>query len=103
MVQPAEPVVEDLPEDIPEEQPASAATVATRGLLTVGAIPRAQVLIDGSFIRYTPLFEYQISTGSHTVTLISETGERTSFTVGVAEDQEVRRIWSFEDNDWVRD
>jgi len=103
VVQPAEPVVEDLPEDIPEEQPASAATVATRGLLTVGAIPRAQVLIDGSFIRYTPLFEYQISTGSHTVTLISETGERTSFTVGVAEDQEVRRIWSFEDNDWVRD
>ncbi|MDG1480197.1 MAG: protein kinase [Myxococcota bacterium] len=95
----AEPVVED----IPEEQPTSTSSVATRGLLTVGAIPRAQVLIDGSFIRYTPLFEYQISTGSHTVTLISETGERTSFTVGVLEDQEVRRIWSFEDNDWVQD
>jgi serine/threonine protein kinase len=100
---PTAPQAEPVVEEIPEEQPASAPNVATRGLLTVGSIPRAQVLIDGSFIRYTPLFKYQISTGSHTVTLISETGERTSFTVGVLEEEEVRRNWSFEDNDWVKD
>ncbi len=90
-------------EEIPEEVPPPAPEAIARGLLTVGSIPRAQVLIDGGFVRYTPLFKYQISAGPHTVTLISETGERTSFTVGVPADDEIRRIWSFEKNGWVED
>ncbi|MFT5686024.1 MAG: hypothetical protein ACI8RZ_006979, partial [Myxococcota bacterium] len=98
-----EPVDEPGVEVVPEVEPLPPEPVAARGLLTIGSIPRAQVLIDGGFVRYTPLFKYQISAGSHTVTLISETGERTSFTVGVLADDEVRRIWSFEDNDWVED
>jgi hypothetical protein len=88
-------------EDIPEEEPPPA--VVERGQLTVGSNPRAQVLIDGDFVRHTPLFKYWISAGVHTVTLVSETGERTSFTVDVLADKEVRRIWSFESDGWVED
>ena len=88
-------------EEIPEEEPPP--SVVERGQLTVGSNPRAKVLIDGDFVRHTPLFKYWISAGTHTVTLVSETGERTSFTVDVLADKEIRRIWSFETDDWVED
>ena len=91
---------EDATADAAEETPPQA---GAQGMLTIGASPRARVLVDGVFVRNSPLFRHPVSVGAHTVTLQADTGEQVTFSVVVAEDREVKRMWSFEDNDWVKE
>jgi len=89
--------------DLPDEAAPAAPTVGTMGQLTVGSTPRSQVLLDGQFVRLTPLFRHSVPAGDHKVTLISEDGRRITFQVTIQAGLESRRIWSFEDGDWVGD
>jgi hypothetical protein len=64
-------------------------------------MPRAQVIVDGQFVRWVPLFQYPIAAGSHTVTLITEDDRRHTFRVVVPAGQEIRRIWHFDRGAWA--
>ncbi|MFN7147562.1 MAG: PEGA domain-containing protein, partial [Myxococcota bacterium] len=79
--------------------PAPEAKRAT-GLLTISSMPRAQVMIDGQYVRYTPLFQHVVPAGSHSVVLVAEDGRRKSFKVEVGADTETRRIWLFDEDKW---
>ena len=76
--------------------PAPAPARAGIGALTISSIPKAQVIIDGRFVRTSPLFRHEAVAGTRTVTLIADDGRRTTFQVDVPEGGEVRRVWSFE-------
>lgn len=71
------------------------------GILTVSSIPRSQVILDGQFIRLSPLFRYKVDAGGHTVTLISEDGRRITFEVDIQAGKETRKVWSFDEGDWI--
>ena len=71
------------------------------GLLTVSAIPRAQVIVDGRYVRYSPLFRYEVEAGGRVITLITDDGRRTTFSLDVPDGGEARRVWSFEDGQFV--
>lgn len=79
--------------------PASEARRA-EGLLTVSSMPRAQVMIDGQYVRYTPIFQHSVPAGTHTVLLVAEDGRRKSFKVDVDASAETRRIWLFDEERW---
>jgi hypothetical protein len=64
-------------------------------------VPKAQVIIDGRFVRSSPLFRHEAVAGTRTVTLIAEDGRRTTFQVDVPEGGEVRRVWSFETGGFI--
>jgi len=70
------------------------------GLLTISSDPRAQVMVNGQYVRYTPVFQYSIAAGTHTVLLVAEDGRRKSFKVTVEPNQETRRIWLFDEDRW---
>jgi hypothetical protein len=94
------------PAPAPSSPPAATAGVgatAAQGAtsLTISSEPRAQVLIDGVFVRYTPLYRYRCEPGPHTVTLVVDDGRRTTFRLEVAEGEQLRRVWSFERGDFV--
>jgi eukaryotic-like serine/threonine-protein kinase len=72
-----------------------------KGLLTISAIPRAQVIVDGRYVRYSPLFRYEVDAGSRVVTLITDDGRRTTFKADVPDGGEARRVWSFEEGGFV--
>ncbi|MES2643272.1 MAG: serine/threonine-protein kinase [Myxococcota bacterium] len=83
--------------------PASTQATETRraeGLLTISSMPRAQVMIDGQYVRYTPIFQHSVSAGSHTVLLVAEDGRRKSFKVDVVANGDTRRIWLFDEDRW---
>ncbi len=100
----AAPVAEVAPV---QAEPAAPSTATTRksasgmGLLTVSSLPQSKVIVDGQFIRKTPLFEYELPAGAHTVRLETDDGQYTRFRVDVAAGQTVRRIWHFEQGTWV--
>ena len=73
------------------------------GILSVSATPRAQVMVDGAYVRFTPLFQYAVSAGPHSVLLVTSDGRRKSFRVDVAEGVETRRIWLFDEERWADD
>ena len=79
----------------------SGAAVGGEGLLSVSSTPRAQVMVDGAYVRFTPLFQHSVTAGQHTVVLVTEDGRRKSFRVDVAEGRELRRIWIFDENRWA--
>ncbi|MDP2315438.1 MAG: PEGA domain-containing protein, partial [Pseudomonadota bacterium] len=70
------------------------------GLLTVSSMPRAQVMVDGQYVRYTPIFQHAVAAGTHTVLLVAEDGRRKSFKVEVGANAETRRIWLFDEERW---
>ncbi|MDP2310535.1 MAG: serine/threonine-protein kinase [Pseudomonadota bacterium] len=78
----------------------TAETRRAEGLLTVSSMPRAQVMIDGQYVRYTPIFQHSVPAGSHTVLLVAEDGRRKSFKVDVVASAETRRIWLFDTERW---
>jgi serine/threonine protein kinase len=78
-----------------DEPEAGAPEVGASGFLTVSATPRARALVDGEFVRYTPLFRHSLPAGSHTVTLISDDGQQATFKVEVPADGNIRRVWDF--------
>lgn len=71
------------------------------GLLTISAIPRAQVIVDGRYVRYSPLFRYEVEAGGRTITLITDDGRRTTFALDVPDGGEARRVWSFDEAQFV--
>jgi serine/threonine protein kinase len=87
----------------PAPAPAPAASTSARGELTISSIPRAKVIVDGRFIRESPLFRYELPAGDHVVVLITPEGQSHSFKVQVPPDGSVRRVWSFETNSFVGD
>ena len=71
------------------------------GMLTISSLPRSKVIVDGQFVRYTPLCQHEIDAGAHSVRLETDDGRRTTFKVEVPTNGEVRRIWHFETGQWV--
>ena len=76
----------------------SAPVPVGRGKLTVSSIPKARVIVDGKFIRQSPLYRFEVAAGTRVVTLMDSEGNRKTFQVDVPVDGEVRRVWSFVDN-----
>lgn len=74
----------------------------SRGTLTISSIPRAQAIIDGRFVRYTPVFQHDVEAGTRTVTLITDDGRRTTFSVDVAGGVDARRVWSFDEGRFIQ-
>jgi serine/threonine-protein kinase len=97
-VKPAPTPVATIPTPAPPavEEPAPTGD----GMLTISSIPRAQVMIDGQYVRFTPLYQHAVSAGSHTVLLVAEDGRRKTFRVDVVPGAELRRIWLFEEGKW---
>jgi hypothetical protein len=58
------------------------------------------VLIDGTYVDYTPYFQQKSAVGSHTVVLLAEDGRRKSFKVAVGAGKETRRVWLFDEERW---
>lgn len=79
----------------------SAVAVATQeGALSLGSTPRAQVTIDGAYVKFTPLLEYSLPAGNHVVLLVTEDGRRKSFRVDVAPGAVTQRVWNFDEATW---
>ncbi|MFZ5481925.1 MAG: protein kinase domain-containing protein [Myxococcota bacterium] len=106
---PPEPVVVVVAEEPPVRiaptrtaEPAATATAPKKGegILTISSMPRAQVMIDGQYVRFTPLFQHTVAAGSHTVVLVAEDGRRKTFKVDVPANGQVKRIWLFDEERW---
>ena len=93
---PAVPAVQTTP-----EAPKERAAALGMGLLTISAIPRAQVIVDGRYVRYSPLFRHEVGAGERVVTLITDDGRRTTFSLDVPDGGEARRVYSFKDGAFV--
>ncbi|MFH1468147.1 MAG: PEGA domain-containing protein, partial [Pseudomonadota bacterium] len=72
-----------------------------QGLLTLSSRPRAQVIVDGEFVGWSPVLQHAASPGSHTITLVTDDGQRTTFRVTVAAGEEVRKVWLFDSKAWA--
>jgi serine/threonine-protein kinase len=77
------------------------AAAPSEGVISVSATPRAQILIDGQYVRFTPLFQHALPAGAHTVLLVTSDNRRKTFRVDVPAGGEVRRIWLFDEDDWA--
>ena len=89
-----------VPAPLPRE-PRSAAPAPATGFLSIGSEPAADVLIDGAFVKRTPLLRQPLPAGPHTVKLIPDSGDPKTFKVTVIGGDEARRIWNFQDSVWV--
>lgn len=104
----AAPVESPVPAAAPERITPTAAPPVTSspaatgtGFLSVGSEPAADVLVDGSFVRQTPVLRYEIATGTHTIRLIAAGHEPKTFKVNITSGSESRKIWNFETAAWV--
>jgi hypothetical protein len=70
------------------------------GWITVGADVRAQVIVNGRFLKYTPVFQQSVPAGVQNVILVTDDGRRKAFRLTVAAGQTVQKVWSFEKDDW---
>lgn len=68
---------------------------AAKGLLSLGAVPRAQVQIDGVFVGYTPLHDHSVAPGTRTVTMVAENYRAKQFTLDVPSGGKVTRVYYF--------
>ncbi len=82
-------------------KPAATPPATGTGFLSIGSEPTAEVLVDGSFVRETPMLRYEIAAGTHTVRLIATGYEAKTFKVTVSAGSESRKIWNFETAVWV--
>jgi serine/threonine-protein kinase len=104
---PRKPKTRTEPRSPPPPKPAPAATPDAsttkpapigRGKLTISSIPKAQVIVDGKFIRHSPLYRFDVTSGTRVITLIDSQGRRKTFSVAVPINGEARRVWSFEND-----
>jgi len=97
---------------VPDEQPSAAPPAeqasrregpdgAATGMITLSSRPRAQVILDGEFVGWSPVLQHAATAGSHTVTLVAEDGQRTTFRVNVVAGEEVRKVWLFDSKTWA--
>jgi hypothetical protein len=70
-------------------------------MITLSSRPRAQVILDGEFVGWSPVLQHAATAGSHTVTLVAEDGQRTTFRVNVVAGEEVRKVWLFDSKTWA--
>ncbi|MSP56814.1 MAG: PEGA domain-containing protein [Myxococcales bacterium] len=96
-----ETAVAPTPRVVPKSPPEEATPIAAVGYLSIGSEPAADVLIDGSFVKRTPMLRYPINAGQHTVKLIAVGADAKTFKVTVTSGQEARKIWNFDDSSWV--
>ncbi len=68
---------------------------AAKGLLSLGAVPRAQVQIDGVFVGYTPLHDFSVAPGTRTVSMVAENYRAKQFTLEVPSGGKVTRVYYF--------
>jgi hypothetical protein len=80
---------------------ASARASAAQGRVSLGAVPRAQVVIDGRYIRYTPLHDHALPAGEHQVLLQTDDSRKKAFSIVVPEEGSVTRVWYFEEKRWA--
>jgi len=77
------------------------APMGSPGWMTIGSVPRAEVTVDGEPMGSTPLFQHELQAGEHDVTLVTDTGMRTVFSITINANEEWRRIWSFPQGAWI--
>lgn len=94
-VTPKEPVVATPTPTPPPVQEPEPSTAGEPGTLTIGSDVRAQVVVDGQFLAYTPAMK-KVSAGRHTVKLVTEDGRTKVFSVVVPAGGAVNRVWSFD-------
>jgi hypothetical protein len=88
----------------PPPEPAAPSTAPEgRGKLTISSIPKAQVIVDGKFIRNSPLYRFDVASGTRVITLIDPDGRRKTFSVQVSAGGDERRVWSFDEDRFVSD
>lgn len=92
------------PASTPRPPPAApvAAPAPTTGeaTITISSAPRAQLLIDGQYVEYTPYFQKKLPSGPHTLQLVTDDGRRKTFKLDLQPGQEVRKIWLFDEEKW---
>ncbi|MCB9741883.1 MAG: protein kinase [Alphaproteobacteria bacterium] len=79
----------------PDRGSKGSAEPAGLGTLTISSIPKSTVYVDSVQIRTTPVFQHELTAGSHSVMLVSEDGKRTHFTVVVEAGSDTKRIYDF--------
>jgi len=84
---------------VTEKEPESSGPAL--GAVTISSVPRAKVLVDGKYVRYTPLFKHELPVGAHSVELATDDGRSKRFRVDVAAEGEVRRVWLFDEGRWA--
>ena len=80
--------------------PSTAAVAAQRGLVSLGAVPRAQVQINGQYVGDTPLYEYEVPPGTLDITLAASNYRTKRFTLEVTPGADVKRVWYFAEENW---
>jgi len=80
---------------------AEPAPAGALGLVTISSLPRSKVVLDGTFVKHTPLFRHELPVGRHVVELTTDDGRTTRFVVDVVQDGEVRRVWHFDQGTWI--
>ncbi len=98
-----QPTPREEPPAPPSPPPAVEDAAAGRGKLTISSIPRAQVIVDGKFIRNSPLYRFDVPSGTRVITLIDPDGRRKTFSVQVDNGADVRKVWSFDEDRFVSD
>ncbi len=78
----------------------AAAPKLDSGRVTISSLPRSQVTIDGTVLRYTPLLSYTLPAGRHMVVLETEDHRRIQFRLDVEAGDDLRRVWDFEQSLW---
>lgn len=89
----------------PRQAPVAAASAPVEpvgtGTLRLFARPWAQVYVDGRRVGEVPYLG-EARVGSHSVRLVTSDGAEKSFTITVKANEESRRGWDFNSNDWIQ-
>lgn len=91
VVEPPKPVSAHHHHSTPKEAPASG-----KGTLTVTVRPWAIVLVDGTRLRQTPVRDFELPAGKHTIELVNEgknRREKVQVTIKNGELEEIKRDW----------
>ena len=60
------------------------------------------VYVDGQFVKKGPFVRREFPAGRHFVTISATNGRRHRFEVILKPDQELKRVWDFNRNEWRR-
>ena len=87
----------------PAPIPDPPAVPAGIGKLTISAVPAGfEIWVDGKLANKGPLSRTEYPAGEHTIVINLDDGRTKTFTVHLAADQEIRRIWDFDSGEFRR-